>query len=212
MMRLDIHIHSKYSEDGTMDPEEIIKIARKAGLDGIAITDHNTMNAYNNLRPKDVLLIKGVEVSSCCGHILALGVQENIKKGLSIEETIDRIREQGGIAIAAHPYRFWSGLGEKNTMNGKFDAIEILNGRSFKKDNKRAEILAKKMNLPGTAGSDAHFSYEIGKAWIEVDDDPILAIKRNEIKIGGGSRTFGETILYVYRSITLWAGRGFRRI
>ncbi|MGC8598922.1 MAG: PHP domain-containing protein [Thermoplasmata archaeon] len=211
-MKFDIHIHSKYSEDGIMEPEEIVRIAQKKGFDGIAITDHNSMEAYRNIRSSQIEIIKGVEVSSCCGHILAIGIQEEIKRGLSVDETIDKIREQGGIAIAAHPYRYWSGLGEKNILNKRFDAIEILNGRSFKKDNLRAESLAKRMNLPGTGGSDAHFPYEIGKAWIEVKEDPIDAIRNNNLKVKGDSRNLMETFVYVYRSISLWAMRGFRKI
>ncbi|MBD6955982.1 MAG: PHP domain-containing protein [Thermoplasmata archaeon] len=211
-MKFDIHIHSKYSEDGIMEPEEIVRIAQKKGFDGIAITDHNSMEAYRNIRSSQIEIIKGVEVSSCCGHILAIGIQEEIKRGLSVDETIDKIREQGGIAIAAHPYRYWSGLGEKNILNKRFDAIEILNGRSFKKDNLRAESLAKRMNLPGTGGSDAHFPYEIGKAWIEVNEDPIDAIRKNNLKVKGDSRNLMETFVYVYRSISLWAMRGFRKI
>ncbi|MGB9815079.1 MAG: PHP domain-containing protein [Thermoplasmata archaeon] len=211
-MKFDIHIHSKYSEDGIMEPEEIVRIAQKKGFDGIAITDHNSMEAYRNIRSSQIEIIKGVEVSSCCGHILAIGIQEEIKRGLSVDETIDKIREQGGIAIAAHPYRYWSGLGEKNILNKRFDAIEILNGRSFKKDNLRAESLAKRMNLPGTGGSDAHFPYEIGKAWIEVNEDPIDAIRNNNLKVKGDSRNLMETFVYVYRSISLWAMRGFRKI
>ncbi|HEU12682.1 MAG TPA: PHP domain-containing protein [Euryarchaeota archaeon] len=211
-MKFDIHIHSKYSEDGIMEPEEIVRIAQKKGFDGIAITDHNSMEAYRNIRSSQIEIIKGVEVSSCCGHILAIGIQEEIKRGLSVDETIDKIKEQGGIAIAAHPYRYWSGLGEKNILNKRFDAIEILNGRSFKKDNLRAESLAKRMNLPGTGGSDAHFPYEIGKAWIEVNEDPIDAIRKNNLKVKGDSRNLMETFVYVYRSISLWAMRGFRKI
>lgn len=212
MMKFDIHIHSKYSADGVMEPEKIIRLAKSKGFDGISITDHNTLEAYRNLKNMDIEIIMGVEVSSCCGHILALGIQEEIKKGLSVEETIDLIKEQDGVAIAAHPYRYWSGLGEKNILKVKFDAIEVLNGRSFKKDNKKAELLAMRMNLPGTAGSDAHFEYEVGKAWIEVESDPLKAIKKNEIKVAGESRNCRETVVYVYRSVYLWMARGFKKI
>ncbi|MEM3932483.1 MAG: PHP domain-containing protein [Thermoplasmata archaeon] len=211
MMKYDIHIHSKYSEDGVMEISQIIKLAKIKGFYGISITDHNTMKAYEHIE-KGIDIIRGVEISSCCGHILALGIQENIPEGLSVEETIDKIKEQGGVAIAAHPYRFWSGLGEKNTLEGKFDAVEILNGRSFKKDNMKAKRLSERMGVPGTGGSDAHFPYELGKAWIEVDDDPITSIKKNKLNVYGESRGLNDTLIYVYRSVSLWIWRGFKRI
>lgn len=212
MMKFDIHLHTKYSSDGVMDPESIIKLAKKYNYDGLVITDHNNMDAYKNLNPAGLAIIKGVEVSSCCGHILAIDINEIIPKGLSVQETIERIREQGGLAIAAHPYRFWSGLGEKNTRTGKFDAVEVLNSRSFKKDNEKAGMLAKEMGLPGTAGSDAHLPYEFGRAWIIAKDDIIKEIRNGSIQIGGYSRNAIDTLHYVARSITLWTERGFKRI
>ncbi len=211
-MKFDIHIHTKYSSDGEMDPNFVVKLAKKKNYDGLVITDHNSMDAYKNIEKEGLTIIKGVEVSSCCGHILAININEMIPKGLSVQETIERIKDQDGIAIAAHPYRFWSGLGEKNTRSGKFDAIEILNSRSFKKDNERAKKLAESMKLPGTAGSDAHLPYEFGRAWIIVKDDLIKEIKNGTAEIGGFSRNAFDTVHYVGRSITLWAERGFKRI
>lgn len=211
-MKFDIHIHSKYSSDGVMDPQFMIKLAKKNGYDGLVITDHNSMDAYKNLDPEGIQIIKGVEVSSCCGHILAIGINEMIPKGLSVEETIEQIHDQGGLAIAAHPYRFWSGLGEKNTRSGKFDAIEILNSRSFHKDNEAAKILANELRLPGTSGSDAHLPYEFDRAWINFKNDLLKDIKNGNFEIGGYSRSFTGTIYYVTRSVGLWIKRGFKRI
>jgi len=211
-MKFDIHVHTKYSSDGEMDPNFLVKLAKKNNYDGLVITDHNSMDAYKNIEKEGLTLIKGIEVSSCCGHILAIDINEMIPKGLSVQETIERIKDQDGIAIAAHPYRFWSGLGEKNTRSGKFDAIEILNSRSFKKDNERAKKLAESLKLPGTAGSDAHLSYEFGRAWIIVKDDLIKEIKNGTSEIGGFSRNAIDTVHYVARSITLWAERGFKKI
>ncbi|MGC8663017.1 MAG: PHP domain-containing protein [Thermoplasmata archaeon] len=211
-MKFDIHIHSIYSSDGTMDPKLIVKLAKKNNYDGLVITDHNSMKAYKNLDNEGLLIVKGEEVSSCCGHILAVDIKEFIPKGLSIPETIDRIKEQDGIAIAAHPYRFWSGLGEKNTRENKFDAIEILNSRSFKKDNEKAKILARELGLPGTAGSDAHLPYEFGRAWIIIQNDLHKEIKKGAIEIGGYSRNVKGTLRYVTRSVTLWVERGFKKM
>ncbi len=211
-MKFDIHIHSKYSNDGVLEINEIIKIAKKVGLDGIAITDHNSMEAYRKIESKDIEIINGVEISSASGHIIALNINEIIPKGLSVDETIERIHEQGGIAIAVHPYRFWSGLGEKNIVGKKFDVIEVLNGRCKKLNNKKAMDLAQRLNKPFSAGSDAHFAGEIGRAYIISDGDPIEKILKKDVRVDGSSRDFSGTIKYVTNTIYHWAKRGFRRI
>ncbi len=211
-MKFDIHVHSKYSSDGVLEPNEILKIAKKVGLNGIAITDHNSMDAYKDIEPKDIEIIRGVEISSLSGHIIALNINEIIPKGLTVDETIERIHDQGGIAIAVHPYRFWSGLGEKNIIGKRFDVIEVLNGRCKKINNLRAMALAEKLALPFSAGSDAHFANEIGRAYIVADENPVEKILKKEIKVEGLSRDFVGTLNYVTHTVYHWAIRGFRRI
>ncbi|MDH7507490.1 MAG: PHP domain-containing protein, partial [Candidatus Thermoplasmatota archaeon] len=81
MMKLDLHIHSQYSEDGIGSPKEIIKILQKKGLQGMAITDHNNVQGglqAKKVAPKDFIVIPGVEISTSNGHIIALDVKENI--------------------------------------------------------------------------------------------------------------------------------------
>ena len=114
-MKIDLHIHSIYSSDGTLEIKEILKLARKIGLDAIAITDHNEIKGALKAKKMNIIpVIRGIEISSKEGHILAYGVDCKIPRDLSVEETIDRIRDCSGIAVAAHPYRYWSGLGEEN--------------------------------------------------------------------------------------------------
>ncbi|MGC8646328.1 MAG: PHP domain-containing protein [Thermoplasmata archaeon] len=211
-MKADIHIHSIYSNDGKLTVEEIIKIMEKKGYDLIAITDHNSFKAHTRTYDTKLKIIKGIEVSSCCGHILALNVSGEIKKGLSIDETIEMIHDLGGIAIAAHPYRFWSGLGPENTRKHSFDAIEILNGRSFEKDNIKSKILAEELNRPVSAGSDAHLEHEFGRVWIDFESDIVDDIIKRKVRIYGSSRDASSTLKYVYRSVSLWIKRGFKRI
>ncbi|MGC8995081.1 MAG: PHP domain-containing protein [Thermoplasmata archaeon] len=211
-MKADIHIHSIYSNDGKLTVEEIIKIMEKSGFDLIAITDHNSFKAHQKSYNSRIKILKGIEVSSCCGHILALNVSEEIKRGMSIEETIEKIHDLGGIAIAAHPYRFWSGLGEENTRKYNFDAIEVLNGRSFKKDNEKAKRLADELDKPMTAGSDAHLENEFGRVWMEYESDILDDILKRKVRLNGYSRDAKSTINYVYRSVSLWIKRGFKKI
>jgi predicted metal-dependent phosphoesterase TrpH len=167
-MILDPHIHSTYSPDSTASPRDIIKKARSLGLDAIAVADHNTIKgALATIKEaknyKDLLVVPAIEISSNKGHIVALGVKEDIKQGLSLEETVDIIRDRGGIAVAAHPFvSYREGLCN-NVKELDIDAIETLNSRYiFGYSNWRAKNLAKKRNLPKIGSSDAHFLGAIG--------------------------------------------------
>ncbi len=108
-MILDPHIHSTYSSDSTASPRDIVKKARSIGLDAIAVADHNTIKGSlatieEAKNFKDFVVVPAMEISSNKGHIVALGIKEDVKQGLSPEETVETIRELGGIAIAAHPF------------------------------------------------------------------------------------------------------------
>jgi predicted metal-dependent phosphoesterase TrpH len=183
-MKLDIHIHSSYS-DGVNTPQEIIDYAKSIGLDGLAITDHDSVEGslialeYDS---KDFRVIPGLEVSSLDGHILALGVTELIKRDLSAEKTIKEIHELGGIAIAAHPYdRFRLGVGDL-IYSLDFDAVEVFNGRALSSSRNMKKI-AEDIKLPITGGSDAHSMDEVGGVCIIVGNDPLDSIKRGDVEV-----------------------------
>ncbi len=185
----------------------------------MAITDHNEFKAYEDLKDNGkVIVIPAEEVSSKEGHIVALGIDRQIPAGLSIQETIDAIHEAGGYAFVAHPYRWWSGLGAKNTLKYPFDGVEAMNARSIKSANRRSMKLAKKIGKPITAGSDAHSPHRIGwghvtlpdglKTWQEV----VQAIMDDQATAHSASRHFNETIRYGIKSIGEWILRGFHRM
>lgn len=218
-MKFDLHIHSAYSDDSDITPREIIKTAETIGLDGIAFLDHNSLEGYFKSKDidTDLIIIPAMEVSTRDGHIMALGVQEEIKDRLSIEETTERIRERGGLAIAVHPYRFASGLGEKNLRNNDWDAIEGFNSRSWGWKNKNAQKIAEELELPITGGSDAHRLETIGKAYTifeNVDDwaDAITELEKGSTEVGGESRTMSQNLFYMKRTFSRWVKRGFKRI
>jgi len=183
-MKLDIHIHSTYS-DGVNTPKEIVSYAKSIGLDGIAITDHDVIKGslialkYDS---ENFKVIPGLEVSSIDGHILALGVTELIERDLSAQRTIERIHDLGGIAIAAHPYdRFRSGVGDL-IYKLNFDAVEIFNGRTLS-STKDMRKISENIKLPLVGGSDAHCIDEIGCISIVVNSDPLDSIRRGEVEI-----------------------------
>ncbi|MEM3627536.1 MAG: CehA/McbA family metallohydrolase [Candidatus Bathyarchaeia archaeon] len=191
-LKIDLHVHTNYSHDSLITLEDIILHARKRGLDGVAITDHDRLDgALQIAKTLDIPAIPGVEVSSSKGHIIGLNVQEQIPSKLDVDETVDRIHEAGGIAIACHPTTLFKGNIGKYA-NSKFDAIEVINSSAFpfKYSVKRSEKLASRLGISRVAGSDAHYGPEIGLAYTIIDaelevEEIIKAIK------GGFCRPFG---------------------
>jgi predicted metal-dependent phosphoesterase TrpH len=220
-MKLDLHIHSTFSRDGTATPEQIAARCKELGLDGFAITDHNaiqgSLEAMEIAENAGLLAIRGVEISTDSGHILAYGVSELIPKGLSIPETIKRIHAAGGVAVAAHPIRFPSGIGLDSAGANEFDAIEILNGGNSRRSNRRAKDLAVRLGRPVTAGSDAHEIDEVGKAYVEVDgmmtEAQILdAVRNGRTRAGGRSRSRAEGVVYSIETLFEWLRGSFKRL
>ena len=210
-MKGDLHIHSKYSPDSRTEPDDIIKYSVKLGLDFISISDHNKFNKYKS---ESIIIIPGEEVTSIDGHILALFIEEEIPKGLSQMETIDRIHDSGGIAILAHPFRMVNGIGKKYVNS--YDAVEVKNSRCGKGCNRKALKLANQLNVGKTAGSDAHFLNEIGRVYLEIPDGDMESIRKAIIKgIGnatGEDLTFRNRILLYWKMGSEYASRGFKRI
>ncbi len=222
-MRVDLHVHSKYSPDGRGEIDEIIRVAKAKGLQGVAIVDHNEVKGSlqgrkATLTGNDFVAIRGSEVSSSEGHVLAYGIQESIPRGLPVVEVVEHVKAQGGVAVAAHPYRFWSGLGEGPVRRVPFDGVEIHNARSLIGHNSRARDLASELKLPRTAGSDAHTPGEIGRATVTILEDGLAeegileAVVKGRTEVTGSSRSFGRTIGYTAKCVSGWMIRGMRRI
>lgn len=161
-MKADLHIHSKYSYDSLLHPKKILKTAKKRGLDIIAITDHETIRGgvetFKLNSDADFLVIIGCEVNTEVGDIIGLHLNEEIKSRNSIE-VIEEIKSQGGYVILPHPYR---GHKLQEVPFQKIDAIEVFNSRSTLEQNTNALRLARELQKPFVAGSDAHFASEIG--------------------------------------------------
>ena len=190
-MKYDMHIHSKYSSDGVLEPEKIVKIATKMGLNGIAITDHNTIKGglkakkYEN---KDFTVIVGSEIMTERGEIIGLFLEEEVKSK-DVQEVISEIKEQNGIIIIPHPFdELRHSAFHPTEEDAKFiDCIEGFNSRCvYQKYNEKAVDFAMKHNLMIAAGSDAHFANEIGNAGIITETEDIReALMKNEVTIFG---------------------------
>ena len=189
-MKYDLHIHTNFSKCSKIKPEELLKIAKERGLNGIAVTDHNTIQggiaAANLNKNPDFEVIVGVEMKTVDGEILGLYLNEEIKSR-EMFEIIDEIRQQGGIAIIAHPTaRFRRSLKQPCIeLKGKIQGIETFNSRALLLENWRAQRIASRFRFGATGGSDAHFYYEIGRGYTEFEGDLRHAIKTKATKVGG---------------------------
>ena len=224
-MKIDCHCHTIFSKhwlwgfDALNTPLEMIKAAMKRGINGLAITDHNTVKGSLVAKKiakrfKNFIIITGSEIKTKEGEIIGLDIKEDVPMNLSIEETIEKIHDLGGIAVAPHPfgsYIFRKCAG-KNAI--KADAIEVYNSTLTKKQNEKALILAKKFKKPITAGSDAHSAREVGRAGIIVNGDPIDEILNKRVKIFGEKTSMFEiarTISKKYIRSLEWRLSGKRR-
>ena len=191
LLKIDLHVHTEVSPDAHTKREDLPAIIRQRGIDGVAITEHNRFEPSK----LDALILPGVEVSSRDGHIVALGVQEVIPRGLPADETIQRIHQQNGIAIIAHPYDPVCECVKIALLKTRPDAVETVNADalSFYVSRWLARRDATKFKLPQIGGSDSHIPQTIGDAYTVVDSktrsvpDVLEAIKAGRVQAAGHS-------------------------
>ena len=176
--KFDLHTHSSFSSDGVSTTEELIAVARKKGLDGIAITDHNTCESIDYLLEKGLmredgnpvdgfLLVPGVEITTTEGHLLCMGVKMPEMRGRPASEVCGVVHELGGLAIPPHPYdRFRAGIRESILTTLDIDAIEVFNAATtLDRHNRRARDFATRGRIGMIASSDAHHADVVGTAY-----------------------------------------------
>jgi hypothetical protein len=190
-MKYDLHTHSKYSSDGWIDPETLVKTAIKKGLSGIAVTDHNTIRGglkAKKFANESFEVVIGSEISTERGEVIGLFLSEEIISR-NFLEVIDGIKEQGGVVVLPHPFDELRGNGLFPGNNDKklIDYIETFNSRCFRsKYNDKANKYAAKHHIKGLAGSDAHFANEIGNAGVNISyNDLNIALKKEDFTIFG---------------------------
>jgi len=187
-----LHIHTEYSMDSNTPLEKIINRCLEIGLNCIAVADHGTIEGA--LRLKDIApftVIVAEEIDTPHGEIMGMFLTEGIPSGLSVEQTLARIRAQGGLVCLPHPFDTFrqSALDGRiiETIMDQIDVIEVFNARSpLQRDSTKANLFAEKYGIRKSAGSDAHTVSEIGNAYVEMSefsgrDDFLQVLEKGKI-------------------------------
>jgi predicted metal-dependent phosphoesterase TrpH len=177
VLSCELHTHSKLSHDGRDPVDLLVEQADAVGLDALAVTDHDeieaSLEAAELAEEHGMVGIPGLEVTSRAGHVLGIGVDERIEPGLPYEHTLNRIRDAGGIAIIPHPFQEARHGVMANITRDQLamaDAIEVYNSRLLTgRANRQARRFAQEHGMPMTAGSDAHISEMVGQARTLID-------------------------------------------
>jgi len=174
---MDCHLHTVASGDAVLTLDQLADRAEQAGLDVVCITDHNEISAAVAAAGQDlgVRIIIGEEIRTPDGDIIGLFLTERVPYVLPVAEVVARIRAQGGLVYAPHPFdQARSSLGRVLPglcAAGAVDIVEVFNAKTATREpNDRAAALAAAYELPGGAGSDAHDPPGVGAAYLEMPD------------------------------------------
>lgn len=174
MLTVETHCHTDASGDCRVRVEDLIKTARRRGIDRLVITDHNSISGALRAKQLDPeLIIIGEEIMTEQGELLAFFVSEEVPRHLPPLEAIRILREQGAYISVSHPFdprRGWP-LRALEAIAPHVDAVEIFNARNIRPAyNEAAQRFATRFKLGGTAGSDAHTLIEVGRATMQVPE------------------------------------------
>ena len=173
-MKADLHAHTHFSRDAVTSVETFTRRYEQAGIDCVAVSDHNNVDgafAVREIAPFRVIVAE--EIKSTEGEIIGLFLQETVRKGLSPEDTVRAIREQNGLVLIPHPFDRLRGspLREEALLRilPDVDVIEVFNSRTvLKADDDRGLRFAQQHGKAMSAATDAHTPWEIGLAYTEM--------------------------------------------
>jgi predicted metal-dependent phosphoesterase TrpH len=193
LLKADLHVHTEYSLDCNTPLEKIADRCIEKGINCVAIADHGTAEGALKLRETaPFTVIVAEEILTPSGEIMGMFLNETIPSGLSVAETISRIKAQGGLVCIPHPYDILRSSALHNhiieEITDQIDIIEVLNARVMLPQNSaKARAFARKHGIAQGAGSDAHTLLEIGNAYVEMPefggkDDFLDALRKGKIR------------------------------
>ncbi len=208
MIKADLHVHTCYSADCLTPLERIVERCLERGINCIAVADHNTIAGA--LRLKEIApfrIIIAEEILTDVGEIMGLFLSEEVARGLSAQETISRIRAQGGLVAIPHPFGrsmpWRPNVLASTEISSQVDIIEAFNSRTpLSSSIRRAATLAKEQGKAASAGSDAHTLGEIGRAYVQMPEfdgphDFLDSLAQGQI--------FGQKSSYLAHFASTWA-------
>src|SRR5215216_71471 len=175
MYLVEFHCHTNASKDSLTHPEDLVAAAHQKGISRLIITDHNTIAGAQVAQVLDPeLVIVGEEIMTDRGEILASFVTEEIPAGLTPRETLRRLKQQDAFISVSHPFdKFRSGGWDEADLLEILpfvDAIEVFNSRCMlPRFNREARRFAERHSIPGTVGSDAHATFEVGRSLMRLE-------------------------------------------
>ena len=174
VIRVGLHLHSRYSPDSITPLERIVERAHELGLERLALTDHETAEGALELKRREPrLTIVGQETKTSEGEVIGLFIDRSLKAYRPPEEVLDEIHALGGVTYLAHPLdrrRARFAPHRIAELAPRVDVIEIHNQWSEADANRAAADLARDLGIPGACGSDAHAPPELGHCWMEMEE------------------------------------------
>lgn len=170
---VDAHVHTAASFDSEATPQRVLAAARESAVEAVVVTDHDTVEGARVVESvateTDPVVVRGCEVSTADGHLLAVGVEEAPQPGQPLAETVRTVRGQGGLAVVPHPFqRSRHGIAGSSIID--VDGVEVANAQTLTGvRNVQAERFADREGYPAFGGSDAHRAASVGAAATAVD-------------------------------------------
>ncbi len=195
-LKVDLHIHTKYSKDGDINPEDLVKKAVELGFDAIGVADHGTLKGaleterVSKKIARVLIVLVGQEINTEQGEVIVYNVRNNIKENQDLIKTCKEVKEKRGFLIIPHPFDLMRrGIGENTERVLEYaDVVESFNARTvINRFNDKAMRFARENKIPAVVGSDAHFLSEFGKTYMLIESDKkeseiLKAIKNNKVE------------------------------
>ena len=218
---VDLHMHTRWSHDCSIEPAELIDHAEEIGLGAIAVTDHNVfggaLETAGLARGRDLIVVTGEEVKTDGqGEVIGLFLTEEIPRGMSFADTIAAIHDQGGVVYMPHPFDRMHAIPDPTTLHrnvADIDVFEVYNARLLRDSfNDEALRFARKYRLLQGSGSDAHVLQGVGTGALRMRrfdgaEEFLLSLRTAEVLRRPKSLAYLQSLKWVAQAKESLAGR-----